>query len=249
MGIVKPPWISQYWFRQCPFNYCDHFGNKRRLSEVCLICKDELERLARYKKEGKDPNDMKNVFKDLEETMTKTLVMVTEEAKHMGVDLDKIEDDYEESEDYHKNPLFKLVLRYGFKVEAVINNLSEVPVNADRDLLIKAVDAFSHSRHYVIAKIGRAISSRWEEENDPEDKTLDAKTSAFLAYIAVIRNSQAALALAAHKPMAYAKSDHLKFAKVSIEVADIIKKEFFQKEELAYKEFGCEEYEEIFNNA
>ena len=249
MGIVKPPWISRYWFRQCPFNYCDHFGNKKRLSEVCLICKDELERFARYKKDGKDPNDMKNVFKDLEETMTKTLAMITEEAKRMGIDLDKIEDNNEEPPDYQRNPIFKLVLRYGLKVEAVIKNLSEVPVDSNGELLIKAVDAFSHSRHYVIATVGRAISSRWEEKNDPEDEILDAKTSAFLAYIAIIRNSHAALALAAHKPMAYAKSDHLKFAKVSFEVADVIKKEFFQKDELDYKEFGCEEYEEIFNYA
>ena len=97
--------------------------------------------------------------------MTKTLAMITEEAKRMGIDLDKIEDNNEEPPDYQRNPIFKLVLRYGLKVEAVIKNLSEVPVDSNGELLIKAVDAFSHSRHYVIAKVGRAISSRWEEKN------------------------------------------------------------------------------------
>lgn len=109
-----------------------------------------------------------------------------------------------------------------------------------------AVDVFSHSRYYIVVKTGRALSSRWEEKRDPEDDTFDAKTSAFLAYVAIERNSRAALALARHKPLTELKQQHLKFAKASLEVALALKQEFFPKDKLLYSEFGCENYDETF---
>ena len=246
MGVIKPPWISQGWFRQCSFNYCDHFGDKQSLAEVCKICQEDLERLGKYRKEGKDPYDMKNVFKDVSESLAKTTAMIAKEAKRMGIDLDNLDDDYEEPPPAKNYPIYKLVTKYGNHVERIINNLSEVPIDADIELLSRVVDAFSHSRNYVIAKISRALSSHWEEERDPNDQTEDSKTSAFLAYIAIERNSRAALAIARHKPLRDLKQKHLKFAKLSLEVADIIKKQFFPKYKLAYREFGAEEYDRLY---
>lgn len=66
MGVVKPPWVSKDWFAQCPFNYCDHFGEKEILATVCKICKDELNRLKLYKKAGKDPYDIKTFLRMLQ---------------------------------------------------------------------------------------------------------------------------------------------------------------------------------------
>ena len=67
MGVIKPPWISQEWFRKCPFNYCDHFGDKKLLATVCKICKEDIERVEKYKKEGRDPFDIKNALDDVAE--------------------------------------------------------------------------------------------------------------------------------------------------------------------------------------
>src|SRR3989344_5120286 len=211
MGVIKPPWTSQEWFRRCLFNYCDHFGDKQRLATICKICQEELDYLGKCQKEGKNPYDMKNVFKEVGDNLAKVMVMVHQEAKRLGIDLDNLDDDYKE-------------------------------------VLKKTMDVFSHSRHYIIAKIGRALSSRWYEEQDPEDDTEDSKTSALLAYVAIERNSRAALALSRHKPLRDLKQKHLKFAKLSLEVAQTIKEEFFPKENLAYREFGTKEYDQIFKN-
>lgn len=247
MGVIKPPWITNEWFRQCPFNYCDHFGNQERLAEVCKICKEELEYKARCLVEGKDPNDIGEAFKVIGENFARVKAMVQEEAKRMGIDLNNINDDYEESPPAKNYPIYKLVTKYGDTVERIVNNLSLVPKDSDMELLTKAVDAFSHSRYFAIVKTARALSSQWEEEKDLEDDIEDSKTSALFAFIAIDRNSRAALALAHHKPLADLKVKHLKFAKLSLETAQIIKQHFFPEEKLEYREFGCEEYDECFN--
>lgn len=43
MGVVIPPWISENWFQQCPFNYCDHFGDYEELMKVCRLCRMAVE--------------------------------------------------------------------------------------------------------------------------------------------------------------------------------------------------------------
>ena|SRR3990167_4363032 len=249
MGVIKPPWVSQKWFRQCPFNYCDHFGNKQRLAEVCRICQDELEYHARCVREGKDPYDMKNVFKEIGDNFAKIMAMIQEEAERMGIDLNNLDDDYEEPPPSKIYPVYRLIAKYGYQVGSIIKNLSEIPIDADVELVSKAIDVFSHSRHYVIAKISRALSSRWTEEKDTEDDTEDSKTSALFAYMAIERNSRAALALAKHKALKDLKQKHLKFAKLSIELAQIVKREFFPKYKLNFREFGAEDYDHYFELA
>jgi len=248
MGVIKPPWVSQKWFRQCPFNYCDHFGNKQRLATICKICQEELDYLARCKKEGKDPYDMKNVFKEFGDNLAKTMILIREEAQRMGIDLNNLDDDYEKPPSAKKYPIYKLVTKYADHVEKTMNNISEVPIDADMELLKNAMDVFSHSRHYIIAKIARALSSRWYEEQDSEGDTEDYKTSALFAYMAIERNSRAALALSRHKPLSDLKQKYLRFAKLSIELTEIIKREFFPKYKQSYREFGTEEYDQIFKN-
>lgn len=60
MGVIRPPWVSKKWFDMTPFNYCDHSGDKDKLAAVCKICREEIERIERYRKKDKDPYDMKN---------------------------------------------------------------------------------------------------------------------------------------------------------------------------------------------
>ena len=246
MGVIRPPWVSKSWFAQCPFNYCDHFGDKKLLATVCKICKEEIRRLELYKKAGKDPYDMKNVLKDVGQNLAKAMIMVSKMAKEMNIDLSNLPDEEDEppKESY---PIFNTVKKYADKIEKTINKLQIIPIDADKETVIKVVDAFSHSRHYIIAKIGRALSSKWEEAKDPEDDLDDSKTSAFLAYIAIDRNSRAFLWLAAHKPLMSMKIKYLKLAELSLSLCGLIREEFFPQERLTYEDFGCEEYDKIFD--
>ncbi len=237
MGVIRPPWISKEWFSQCPFNYCDHFGDKELLATVCKICKDEIKRLELYKKSGKDPYDMKNVLKDVGQDLAKAIVMVSKKAEEMGIDLSNLPDEEDEpvKESY---PIFNTVKKYADKIEKTIKQLEIIPIDSDKGIVLKAVDSFSHSRYYIIAKIGRAFSSKWEEAKYPEDDLDDSKTSAFLAYIVIDRNSRAFLALARHKPLMSMRIRYLKLAALSLSLCDLIREKFFPEDKLEYEEFG-----------
>lgn len=237
MGVIRPPWISKEWFSQCPFNYCDHFGEKKLLATVCKICKDEIKRLKLYKKAGKDPYDMKNVLSDIGKDLAKTLAMVTKKAQEMGIDLDNLPDE-PESPPHESYPIFNTVKKYGDKIEKTIKQLEVMPIDTDKEIVLKAVDAFSHSRHYIVAKIGRALFSKWEEAKDPQDDLDDSKTSAFLAYIAIDRNSKAFLSLAQQKPLMSMRIKYLKLAELSLSLCELIREEFFPDDKLEYEEFG-----------
>lgn len=241
MGVIRPPWVSKDWFSQCPFNYCDHFGDKVLLATVCKICKEELERLQKYKKRREDPYDMKNVFRDVGKDLAFAMAMVTKKAQEMGIDLENLPDE-PEPPPHDSYPIFGIVQKYGNRVEKTIHALQVLPIDANLELVASAVDVFSHSRHYIVAKIGRALHSRWEEDQDPEDDLYDSKTSAFLAYIAVERNSRAFLELSSHKPLREMRKNHLHLAKLSLDMCEIVCKEFFPEDILGYEEFGYNEF-------
>lgn len=247
MGIIKPPWITEEWFQRCPFNYCDHFGDKKELALMCVICKDEIKSLEEYKKRGEDPYDMKNVFRDLEHYLTVTMEMVKRGVERLGIDLDNIPDeDFQESPNPNRYKIYRLVKMYGDEIGRIIKNLEFVPEETNTNLVIKAFDALSHSRSFVVAKIARALSSRWEEKRDKFDNAQDSKTSAFMSYVAIERNSKAFIALAAHKPLNLSKRKYLKMAKLSIDLMDLIKENFFPEfAPLVYEEFGCESYDKV----
>lgn len=242
MGLIKPPWISQEWFRKCPFNYCDHFGEKKLLATVCIICKEDVERIEKYQKEGKDPYDSKNVLDDVGKDLAEALALVSIQAEEMGIDLDNLPEE-EEIYDCCKERIYKIAVKYGDKVELVMKNLEVVPIDTDLKLLEKVMDVLSHSRHYVIAKIGRALHSREEERYDLYMVDLaDSKTSALFVYVAIQRNCRVLLALVKHKPLIDLREEHLKFAKLSLKISELIRKEFFPYEDLNFKEFGYKDF-------
>lgn len=51
------------------------------------------------------------------------------------------------------------------------------------------------------------------------------------------------------KPLRDLKQKYLQFAKLSIELCQIIKKQFFPNYKLVYREFGTEEYDRYFDLA
>lgn len=244
MGVIRPPWVPKDWFNRVPFNFCDHFGDKERLVLVCKICKQEMIRKAKYFALGKDPYE--NALEDVGKDLKKTLSLICKDAKKYGIDLENLPDVEENQPDFTSLKVYKVVKKYADQVERLIHALNIIPGEIDGILFDKAVDALVHSRHFICAKIYRALSSRWEELKDPEDDLLDSKTSAFFAYVAIERNSRALLALAKHRPLLQLKRLNLEFADVSVELASLIQDYFFPDDELEYEEFGCESYDKCF---
>jgi hypothetical protein len=229
MGLIRPPWISKSWFIRYPFNYCDHFGDKKILAKVCVICKEDL-------KTGH--KDIKQVLKQVGRNLAKTIKLVRKDAKAMGIDIDNLQDmENEPDPDPNTNVLYRIVCKYGEQIDIFRKLFEFVPQETNVDLLSRVIDVLDHSRFYMISKIRRALSN---------DDLEDSKTSAFLAYIAVERNSRALLALSRHRPLCDHKMQILLLAENSLNVITLIQEEFFPDEILEYEEFGYYDFLNVY---
>ncbi|HBL52273.1 MAG: hypothetical protein A3D24_01355 [Candidatus Blackburnbacteria bacterium RIFCSPHIGHO2_02_FULL_39_13] len=236
MGLVKPPWTDNDFFENCPFNYCDHFGNRKRLGLLCKICEetkylDEERMDFSYIEEIVKPNLVKLRYRGSEEAWERVIKERT-------------------IEDIAEGPLlleyyaYSLSRYYAALVRLMIRTLSIVPRGVDLDLMEKALDAFTHAEHCIPAKIRRAYLSR-ERDKRALVKCFDDKTSALFAYMAAERNSRAFQALANHEPLHTIRERNLRLVKLSLTVCEVIRREFIG-ENLKYEEFGCEEYDQCF---
>lgn len=227
MGVIRPPWITVDWFSKCPFNYCDHFGDKKILAVVCKICREDLRRENLYPKEGLNPYAFDFIIKDAAKQLAEIVINVGDYSKKTGID-----------PSYQKRTSktsYQLAKEYGDNVEKIIKSPPDLP----EELLMELTDSLSHSRHYTQAKIYRAISSKVEEAKSFISRDLqDSKTSAFLAFIAVLRNLQVMM-----KSLEFIKSYEDK--KVLVEIMNeglalegMIIEDFFPDEELVYEEIG-----------
>lgn len=224
MGVVKLPWVDQDWFIRTPFNYCDHFGDKKILAKMCLVCHEEVERRKRYKELGLDPYDLKTVFREVAESLIETSTKLRKKAEELGDTCPPIE----------SFPIFRIVVEYGNEIGKLILQLQPEVETEKNKKLVTIIEVLAHSRFYVGAKIGRAIDSRWEEQKDPQLPD-DSKTSAFFAYLAIKRNCLVLKSLGIN----------IQLLEISHELCQLIRKEFFPNEKVEYKEWGCEYLESI----
>src|SRR4051812_17660396 len=115
MGVIKPPWVDEEWFLKCPYNYCDHFGDKIELARICKICREELMDNVEMVMAGKNPSDAQYTMENLENNFQKTYGMIEEQVFDFSVNTDSL---YPLSKlDLHSKSIFKLVKTYGKHVD------------------------------------------------------------------------------------------------------------------------------------
>lgn len=228
MGVIRPPWIPRKWFRSCPFNYCDHFGDKEVLGKVCVVCREDLKN---------------NIPSEYYYEIKTTPSDLWEETISLVVNNKLI--DLEDDKDYAAIPVYRMIQQYGYHIHSAIQGLQSVPEKADIQLVNKSMDVLSHSRFYIVVKLTRALSSREAAQGREFDFGIaDSKTSAFFAYIAIKRNARALLALSKHRPLVNRRVYYLKLASVSVELYEMIQQEFFPDDKLIYEEIGCNDFKE-----
>lgn len=238
MGMIRPPWVTIEWFRQCPFNYCDHFGDKEKLATVCIICKDEVEWKADCLRKGKDPNDFGEAMKKVGENLSETMVLIHQEADRMGIDLNNLEE-MPEPPDLSNHDFIKLADRYRDRVGEMVKLVRSINlVLGPEENLEKLIDSLNHSWGYIGAKLFRALSSEFREMESPIDDLDDSMTSAFFAYIALLRNCETVISVVKSKKFGEFDNTLLRFSEYSLEFAENIRKRFFPKYEMVYEEFG-----------
>lgn len=239
MGVIKSSFIDDKWLAKCPFNYCDHFGDKKTLQRICIVCA-ECDALYDEKKL-------------IEYSALDCLKELTKRRKHQGKDrvsnsqkLGDIKISRGEKLPHKFYPIYHLAEVYSEKVNLVLLLLKPNIRRVNEEVAEKCVDSLFHSEHYVVVKTIRAISSQQEELKNPAFRDIsDAKTSALFAYVAAERNSRALLRLAREKNLSNIRNDLLKFSKDSLSFMDSLQAAFFE-EEPVYEEIGCESYDKCF---
>ena len=238
MGLIKPPWISKEWFHDCPFNYCDHFGDKEYLAAVCIICRDEVNHKGMF--EGEQIPEKRQPFVTKESDDISFDLRLTEESESEDEFFEFMEDVQEELMPPEIERFLRVLRRYGDQVEKVLIVLDQYESS---ELVIKARDVLFHSRHYVYVKVNRAWSSYIREiALDMREELSDSKTSALFAYVALDRNSRALLALSKSYPYDAWQETFVEILDISLDIMETIKKIFFPEDKLKYVDVGCEDY-------
>ncbi|MBI2442661.1 MAG: hypothetical protein HYV40_01990 [Candidatus Levybacteria bacterium] len=236
MGLIKPPWISKEWFDKCPFNYCDHFGDEDFLASVCKICRDT--RREKFSEETSE--EVRSI--DLKKQAFKFQLdkgLLPENGS------DTLEGD--DSFTVAVNKLLHLLTRYGNSIQKILNVFWYLPDSEKTELIRRAQEVLSHSRHYAHVKIRRAYSSSLEEQvSEISDELKDSKTSALFAYVAIERDSRAFLALAREGVISPLNETFLDLADISLELMELINRIFFPRDRPRYADLGCEEYDMCF---
>ncbi|MFZ5365732.1 MAG: hypothetical protein ACOZBZ_00380 [Patescibacteria group bacterium] len=233
-GAIRPPWIDKKDFYHLPFNYCDRWCERCNLTEICKVFQDEQKSREKWIKQGKDPDSWEYVFVTVKESFEKTMRLIEKGAKKWGIDLSKIDDsDYEPPPEPEKFPLYNLVEKFSKRLEKLLKNLEIVPIETNERLVLENMEVISHYQPLIRAKIYRALTSRLEDEKekDPELRTFDAETSAFIVVNGLISVGEALANLAEHKPLRPLRSKMVRLGKASLDLAKIINLEFNLSEE------------------
>src|SRR3989344_4600432 len=226
MGVIKPPWVSKKDFKRTPFNYCDHFGDEEELVKICKVCREgKDDREAALAKGGK-PFTFEHAFKSVEESL----------GKELGINPDELEEIDESSVPETENfALYRLAFDYSNRVSSLLEQLEVLPLEADTKLASLTVESLAHSRHYILAKLNRALRGKWETENDDDEFSKeDSKTSALLAFLAIRRNETTLKALSLHKPLLHLQQEAMELTLFSIDLANIIHEELIEEKVLAF---------------
>lgn len=246
MGVFRLPWVSEEWLWQCPFNYCDHFGDKEVLAKICTICKEDLAREAEYQKLDDELAKQEAVFDNLEDALEHASALLGREVKEdpkTGEIVSKQPQIREPEEEY---PLYQVAHQYGREIHTVIMKLINSNQFGENKMLSAAIDVLMHSENYVAVKISRAVFSRAEEVKMAIDELDDSKTSAFFAYAALERNAKALDALANQQPPLSTLTEYDHLAELSHKLATMIRDDFFAETDMNFEEYGCESYNNLF---
>jgi hypothetical protein len=228
-GAIRPPWINKEDFYHLPFNYCDRWCERCQLTDICRVFKDEQKSREKWIRKGKDPNSWEYVFETVKDNLEKTMRLIEKGAKKWGIDLNDLDDsDYQPPPEPQEFPLYNLVDKFSKKLGKLPKDLQVVPIEADEKLILESIEVISHYQPLIRAKIHRALTSKLEDEKekDPELRTFDAETSAFITINGLMSIADTLANLAQHKPLRPLKNNLRRLGKIALNLAEIIDLEF-----------------------
>lgn len=128
----------------------------------------------------------------LKKSFEKLRKLLEKDIKRLGIDLINLDDsDYEPPAEPETFSLYNLAMTFSKKIERLMKDMEEIPIDIDKNLILDSKDVLNRYLFLFPTKIYRALTSRTEEEKDKYDKTMDAKTSVFIAVNELLATAQA----------------------------------------------------------
>lgn len=235
MGAIRPPWITKEDFYRTPFNFCDRWCERCRLTSICTVYKENEKDKKRALKEGKDPNSWEFTFEVLRKNFRKISTMIARDAKRLGIDMDELmkadeseQERYEaEKERLNDHPLYILANRWSDYIHAFLKQFTEVPIETSLNVAVETREVLNWYQTLIPAKVYRALSGLQEEIDNPEKlRTYDDKTSALIAYNGLMQASEALVRLASERVFRQLKRKCLLLSQKSLDLAHLLSETF-----------------------
>lgn len=233
-GANRPPWVDIEDFFRLPFNYCDRWCEKCRLTGQCRVFKDEEKRKEKYLKQGKDPYSLECAFETVGDIFKEVRKGLEKSAKKFGIDINNLDYSSEEEDPEPETfEIYQLAIKFSKAGKRILSDLQVVPEDVNENLLVENAETISYYNSMVPPKIYRAILSRIEEEKDPEivESCPDARNSGFLLINWFEEMICSLTELINHPPLRPMREKLLKYKKTAINLMEIINVEFGIEEE------------------
>jgi len=233
-GAIRPPWVDIEDFFRLPFNYCDRWCEKCRLTDRCRVFKNEEKRNEKYIRQGKDPHSLECAFETIGDTFKEIRKGLSKSAKKFGIDINNLDySSVEEDLEPETFEIYQLALKFSKAGKRILSDLQVVPEDIDESLLIDNAETISYYSTAVPPKVYRAILSRIEEEKDPEivESCPDARNSGFLLINWFDEITCSLTELINYPPLRPMREKLLKYKKTTVNLMEVIEVEFGVREE------------------
>ena len=176
------------------YNYCDGRCPRCRFNERCLSFLENRDLEARQDSTDND----ETLAEALERSIQRTIAFLKAAAAREGLDLSaalaadaKASDEAGDPARHQRDPLVERAQEYANMTHPVMQALRPVLALRDDAALIEAAETIAWFSTRLAPKICRAITSRVDDADDPNDRQSDANGSAKVARVAIAESRRA----------------------------------------------------------
>ena len=188
-GSINPPWIHKDVFYKLPFNFCDRWCERCRLSNICRVYQKEKESEKKFIKQGIDPKSTEAMLLSMSESFQETKKLLEKDMKRLKIKITKNDNEkYEKDKLVQNDPLIQVAKKLCISLVKLVEDLHYYFLEKTPKEIKEPLKILNYYMLFFSVKIHRAILSTIEEkEMKYEDSTFDSKNSAFLSYVSVVK--------------------------------------------------------------
>src|SRR3989339_680295 len=193
-GAINPPWIHKEVFYKLPFNFCDRWCERCKLSNICRVYQKEKEQKKRFIKQGINPKSTEAMLLSITESFEETKKLLEKDMKRLKIKITKEDDKKFEKEENKKDKLIEndqltqISKKLCLLLVKLVEDFHYYFIEKTPKEINEPLKILNYYMLFFSVKIHRTIFSGIEEkEMKYEDSIFDSKNSAFLSYVSLVK--------------------------------------------------------------